>query len=649
MWRWTGISGALLATLVVLTGLVTDAPVARAQGAASFVARVDRTSTDLGDPIVYEVTLSMPDGRAEGYRAPDFRGFRVLGEYPSQSTQIQMGGGSSVMRTVYTWRYELSPSESGRLTIMPARVRVRGKELRTAPVAITVAAGDIRPPGSAGSATDPRRTRQRPRPRARLGSPFDDLFGGPADPDPLPPIQVPDPGGRAQAGSSFIRAVADKRKVVVGEQVVVQWYLYLTERQDKYQAVTEPRTDGFWSEDLPVPSNQGNLQLSQQEHEGRLYLVAPLMRKALFPLQSGSLTVTPLEADISQADFFGRLVRNQRLKAEPLAIEVEPLPGAGKPASFDPAAVGKLAMSAKLDRQQVAVGDAVTVTVTVSGQGNLRKLVPPKLPALEGFRSYEPKVDVKLDTSNGVTGSKVIEYLLLPERAGTTIVPSIELAYFDPAARRYERARTDPLRIVVTGEGGKGAEPGRTAAVAVGRENVLASEIRPPRAGAELSRDLGTTLYRSSGFFWAVLLPPVAFALTAMGGRFRRRLGQDTEGSRRRQARRQVRQHLRAAEGQLGGDSAAFYMEIDRVLSGALSGRLGQPVAGLSRVELAAELGRSGLPRPVVDQALAALEECDRARFAPGSASAGERRVALERAAELLSSIEKPAIGKGVD
>ena len=172
-------------------------------------------------------------------------------------------------------------------------------------------------------------------------------------------------------------------------------------------------------------------------------------------------------------------------------------------------------------------------------------------------------------------------------------------------------------------------------------ENVLAAEIRPPRARAELRRDLGTTLYRSSGFFWAVLLPPLAFAVTGAGAAASAaRLGQDTEGSRRRQARRQVRRHLRAAEGQLdGGQRRAFYIEIDRVLSGALSARLGQPVAGLSRVELARRSwGAAGCPGPVADQALAALEECDRARFAPGSAGAGERRAALERAGELLSA-----------
>src|SRR5688572_20439880 len=99
-------------------------PASAALGQTTFVARVDRHSTTIGDALVYEVTLSLTDGRVQGYRAPDFQGFRVLGEYPSQSTQIQMGGGTSVMRSVYTWRYELSANQSGRLTIGPARVRV---------------------------------------------------------------------------------------------------------------------------------------------------------------------------------------------------------------------------------------------------------------------------------------------------------------------------------------------------------------------------------------------------------------------------------------------------------------------------------------------------------------------------------------------
>jgi hypothetical protein len=219
--------------------------------------------------------------------------------------------------------------------------------------------------------------------------------------------------------------------------------------------------------------------------------------------------------------------------------------------------VGSWRWRRKLDRQQVGVGDAVTVTLTISGQGNLRKLAPPKLPPLDGFRSYDPKVDVQLTGSERVSGQQ--------GRSNTCCYPSDRDRHRAVHRAGVFRPGHPPLRAGPHrppahrgdrggGPGGGGGPTGGVGGAAV--ENVLAAEIRPPRSRAALSRDLGTTLYRSPGFLWAVLLPPLAFAATALVDRFRRRMGQDTEGSRRREARRQVRRHLRAAEGQLGGTPA---------------------------------------------------------------------------------------------
>jgi hypothetical protein len=626
--------------------VVLATPRALAQGGASFTAQVDRDASVLGESIVYEVTLSISDGRVQSYRAPDFRGFRVLGEYPSQSTQIQMGGGASVMRTVYSWRYELSPAESGRLTIGPARVKIGNRELRTSSITISVDSGALSPSGRAGAAPDPGRP-GRPgaapsrRRQPRFSHPFDDLFGRPDE----PPTVVPPATGEG----SFIRVVPDKQKVFVGEQVVVQWFLYLTDRQDKYQLVTEPRTDGFWSEELAMPSNQGSLALTQEAYQGRMYLVAPLMRKALFPLQSGKLTVTPLESEISQVDIFGRQARTQRLKAEPLTIEVQPLPTAGQPPGFDPSAVGQFTLEAKLDRTRVAVGEAVTVKLVITGAGNLRKLAPPTLSGLDGWRTYDPKMDVKVENTDGISGVKTVEYLLLPQRPGITTIPALSLAYFDPAQRRYAVARTAPLRLEAVGDAraaqaGAPGGGGLPAGVMAGVENVLPAEIRPPRATARLTRDLGTTFHGSPAFLLVVLLPPAGLGLTVMVERLRARMGRDTERGRRRKTRALVQGHLRAAAAELDrGHGPGFFMEIDRVLGSVLNARLQRPVAGLSRAELADELTASGLSPALGQRVVSELEACDRARFAPGSATPAEMRATLDRAAELILILERPS------
>ena len=66
------------------------------------------------------------------------------------------------------------------------------------------------------------------------------------------------------------------------------------------------------------------------------------MKKALFPLHAGRLSITPMEAQLSRVDFFGTAVRSQRVTSSPVEIEVLPLPKDGQPPGFDPANVGKL-------------------------------------------------------------------------------------------------------------------------------------------------------------------------------------------------------------------------------------------------------------------------------------------------------------------
>ena len=123
--------------LLLLIGLtVFAAGVVHAQ--PTFVARVDRTEVGLGDSFTLEITLSVENGQVDNYRAPDLRGFRVLSERPSQSTQVQMGGGRTFMRQVYGWHYEVLTLTKGNFTVGPAKVRVDGKEWHTEKIAITV-------------------------------------------------------------------------------------------------------------------------------------------------------------------------------------------------------------------------------------------------------------------------------------------------------------------------------------------------------------------------------------------------------------------------------------------------------------------------------------------------------------------------------
>ncbi len=369
--------------MVSIVGLMIAIAAGSARAAEpSFVARVDRTQVGVGESFTLEITLSVEGGRVDGYRPPELRGLRTLSERPSQSTQMQMGGGGTFVRQVYGWHYEVLTLDRGSFSVGPARVRVDGQELHTEKIAITVVDSAQAPPARRPGLGFPRGI---PNP----GLPFPGLGVG----DDTPPADTQPGRGRR----NFLRVQTNKIKAYVGDEISVEWFLYLTERQDKYGTTAEPRTDGFWVEDRTPANPHAGLSMNEQVYEGRTYLVAPLMKKALFPLHPGRLTISPLESEISRVDFFGATLRTERLKTEPVTIEVLPLPTAGQPPKFDTSAVGHFTLRAEVDRDRVNVGEAVTLKLAISGQGNLRKLAAPPLPRLDGWKAYEPKVSVTLD------------------------------------------------------------------------------------------------------------------------------------------------------------------------------------------------------------------------------------------------------------
>src|SRR5262249_12889463 len=151
----------------------------------------------------------------------------------------------------------------------------------------------------------------------------------------------------------------------------------------KYRTVTEPKTDGFWVEELYVPTQR--LLYDRQVVRGQEYSVATLLRRALFPLQAGKLTVGPMESEGTTFSTAVYATGGAVKKTSPLTIEVAPLPS-GAPAGFDPANVGRFQVAATIDRARVAAGEPVTLKVTVTGQGNLRNARVRRFEKMDGFK-----------------------------------------------------------------------------------------------------------------------------------------------------------------------------------------------------------------------------------------------------------------------
>ena len=568
--------------------------------APTIQASVDSQSTTLDDTVTLQITIEAPAGSYDRYEPPDLSDFVVVDTGRQMQSQFLMQGGRLESRSTETFSYALRARRTGDLVIGAARLHARGQVEMSQSITI-----QVRPGAQGGSA----------------------------------PLATAPPGGSASPGpppedeSLFLQVSADRIEVWVGEQVNVTWSLYTQSDLRDYRASKDPGTDAFWVEDLYTPTHR--LQFERQIVAGRLYFVAPLLKKALFPLREGELVVGPLEADLrtvaSSLLATGSVVR----RTPELTIRARPLPVEGRPAGFSPTNVGRFTVQVSAERTQVEAGEPIRLRLVVRGTGNIRGLKAPALRA-PGFKVYDPKVEDRIEPGEPISGEKRIEYVLLPTAGGESTIPGFELPFFDPVSGSYAVARTEPISVVVIGDPTAVELRGRDAA----RDNVLAVDIRPIRHRTDLRRaaQRPATVER---LLPVVLAAPPAGYLAVLGvGLLRARSGRDTPASRRRRSQRQARHHLRLAEQRLGaGDAAGFFAEAARAIQERLTERLGQRVEGMTRDELSSLLSRLA-GADLATAVLTELDNCDLARFAPSAVREGEMRACLSRLPELLGRIE---------
>ena len=131
------------------------------------------------------------------------------------------------------------------------------------------------------------------------------------------------------------------------------------------------------------------------------------------------------------------------LKTKPLTLTVQPLPEMGRPADFN-GPIGEYQISAELGRGWVEVGSALTLTVRVSGRGNLQVSGAPKLPTIPGVMVGGPN-----PSYDAMPTSMAYVYTLTPVRTGTLRIPAIIYSYFDPNRAIYATTETLPIPLSV--------------------------------------------------------------------------------------------------------------------------------------------------------------------------------------------------------
>lgn len=598
-----GVSSAMTLPVLVLAAGPADA----AAQEVSARAYLSSNQVGVGQQFVLNVEVSGTQGVDQDPELPDLTAFSVyLGSGSSSSMQMS-GGRTTVSLTI---QYRFQATRAGSFTIDPVEVTAAGGAFTTEPLTLTVSDAPV-PQGPSGG----------PGARDRGIAPED----------------------------LFVEAVPSRLQVYENQPVVVDYRIFTRVNVSSYSITQLPPATGFWVEEYPPVREP---VIGQTVRDGMQYTTATIRKVALFPTGTGTRTLEPLgiEAQVRVRrrsafdpfeDFFGRgSLLNSTLSAaaasRPVEIEVLPLPG-GRPDDFT-GFVGDLGVTANLDRDSVQVSDAVTLTVVVAGSGNLRMLAEPEVEIPPGFEAFPPEVTERVDrTDAGVSGTRTYEYVLVPRAPGVGAIPPVELAYFDPLGETYEVAASGALAVEVTGVAADG--PLGTGRVRAGVEE-LRTDIRFIQLGTPALVLANRTLF-AHPLFWITLLVPLAAVGGAAGlRRHRDRLHGDVAYARSRRAAKVARKRLAAARTLADEDDVrAFYAEAGHALEGFLADKLNIAAAGMIRDEVRDRLAALGVATDAADPYLECLEECDRQRFAPPTASAEERARFLDRVEAAMAAM----------
>ena len=574
-------------------------PAASAQDVSVRAYLRPSSNVGVGLTFILNVEMSGTQTMTQEPELPDLGAFaRYLGR--SSQSSVQMINGRTTVSLTVQYRYQAL--REGTFDIPAFDVVAGGQTRTTEPLQVTVSSA----PSTAGAGA-----------------------------------QAVENGVGAQ--DLFVTAEATKTRVRDGESFVVEYRIWTRVDVGSFTFTRIPEPEGFWVEDI-TPAGQP--QVEELTRNGQQYTTAVIRRIALVPTGPGERRIEPVGLDVQvrirRADPFssffvlGTEVVPTAVLSNPLTFQVEPLPP-GRPEPFS-GVVGRLEVSASLDRDSVDANEAVTLTVRVSGDGNIRAVPDPVLDLPADFEVFPPEVSESVQAfGSGLSGEKTFEYVLIPRAPGEREIPEISFGFFDERAGEYRTATAERLALTVTG-----LAQGGPAQLVRGGVAQLREDIRFIHLGTASLRPRGRMLFKGAAFWMFALLPLAGIAGAMALRRHQDMLEGDVAYARGRRAGRVAKKRLAHARRLASGrDARVFYSEVARALRGLVADRLNLAEAGLQASELTARLAVRGVGDNTMDEVSACLEHCDRQRFAPPEADSEEKARFLERVANLMMDLDR--------
>ncbi|MCL2845113.1 MAG: BatD family protein [Chitinivibrionia bacterium] len=406
----------IIFAVILFVGLVFSQDVRR------FAMTTNNTNASVGD--VASVMLELQTNGAVSVNIPQFaenENFSVLSANRTQSTSTNIsivnGRRTTENTTTTRFMYQIRFNSQGQITLPPLSLNIGGNQMTSNSITFNVSTGE-RPAAQLGPVS------------VRFIRERSTLFKG-EQARMTVRIQVRAGSGAQLTNDGYVRFLNSIQEALSGNFTISALVNSPATRQEVINGVPHVVYD--------LPFN-------------------------LVPLDTGRFTVPPLQLSYITEErsggrdpfdgFFGGMFnvrqRQTSTNSPSLSFTVNDVPRP-RPANFS-GIVGEVRLTASVNTDSVAVGEAITLRATLSGRMPSAMLGDIELERIPNLNIFAPERRITRDTTeNGIMTTKNFSWIIIPQREGTFNIPIRDIVWFDPNSATFRTTSAGSFTVKAVG------------------------------------------------------------------------------------------------------------------------------------------------------------------------------------------------------
>ncbi|CAN5131238.1 BatD family protein [soil metagenome] len=388
---------------------------------------------------VFTITISIQNEKIRTYdNFPEIPGFSKRGTSSSSSTNIINGQLSSSHSITQNY----VASEEGVFTLKPFFMTIND-EIHSAE-GKTINVG---PPMQSRRQRDPFNS-----------DPFEEFFGNRREMQEY--VDVED--------DAFLALSTDKEQVYLGEGINIVFAFYVADANRaplQFYDLGRQLSDilktlkpaNCWEENFNIDNISGTpVVINNKNYQQYKIYQAVFYPLNTDPVKFPSVGLEMIKYKVAKSQsFFGQNKQEsyKTFHSRPKTVTVLDLPP--HPLK-NQVSVGNFRLKEKISDLDLRTGLSFGYEFSISGEGNISGIEPPKVQSDEHFEFYPPNSKININRSgNRVTGHKTFSYNIIPNEPGNYDIDKyFKWIFFNPQTHNYDTLRSE-YAVMVTGESKK--------------------------------------------------------------------------------------------------------------------------------------------------------------------------------------------------